>query len=286
MYCQDHGFISPLDVLTGLRHSPCQAPQLSGTRRWAACQPELGWWVCLWWRRSAGVQPAAGLHGCCAGGSVGSLSGEDPQGPPPCCGGSAGWCLASLLGEHLGSAAERGSELREGRKQQGCQNPKGGARRPKRPLPRTLHRWDRREGRLCRTRRSHVGKRRSVGAVAGITASGHGPTLPCSPGHYGWFWTNHALTPTPSCRPPAPLGLQCPAPLDSAHYYPDPSETSSFTARCYLGVQGTSCAPRAPPSERLVETRGAERMVFSWAFWVDMHLWLGSLSCLSTTKGK
>lgn len=226
-------FASHLDLLTGMRHSPCQAPQLSGNQRSAACQLELGCWVYLWSRRSVGVQPAAGPRGCCAGGSVGYLSGEDPQCPPPCCGGSAGWCLASSLVEPLGSAAEHGSELREGRKRQGCQNPKGGPRRQERPLLLTLHQWVRREGRLCRTRRSHVGKRRSVGAVAGRSASGHGPTLPCSPGHYGWFWTSRALTPTPSCRPPAPLGLLRPAPLDSVHYYPDPSETSSFTVGFY-----------------------------------------------------
>lgn len=173
------------DHLTGLTHSPCQAPQLSGNRRSPACQLGLDCWVYLWLRRSVGAQPAAGPHGYCACGSGGYLSGEDPQCPPPCCGGSAGWCLASSLVEHRESAAEHGSELQEGRKQQGCQNPKGGPRRQERPLLPTLHQWVRREGRLCRTRQSHVGKQRSVGAVAGKTALGHGPTLPCSQGHYG-----------------------------------------------------------------------------------------------------
>lgn len=228
-----HSLTPHLDYLAGLSHSPCQAPQLNGNQRSAACQLVLGCWVYLWSRRSVGVQPAEEPHGCCACESVGYLSGEDPQCPLPCCAGSASWCLASSLVEHLWSAAEHDSKLQEGRKWHGCQNPKGGPRRQKRPLLLTLYQRVRREGRLNRMRQSHVGKRRSVGAVAGRSASGHGPTLPCSPGHYGWFWTSHALTPMPSCRPPAPLDLLRPAPLDSAHYYPDPFETSSFTVRLY-----------------------------------------------------
>lgn len=179
-------YFSPPGQCTGCsEHSLCLAPQWSGNQRSAACQLGPGSWVYQWSRRSAGVQPAAGPRACCAGGSGGCLSGEDPRRSPPCCGGSAGWSLASSLGEHLGSAAERGSELRGERKRQGCQNPQGAPRREEPPLHRALHRWAPRERRLCRTRRSRAGKRRSVGAVAGITASGHGPTLPCSPGHYG-----------------------------------------------------------------------------------------------------
>lgn len=52
------------------------------------------------------------------------------------------------------------------------------------------------------------------------------------------------------------------------------------------GLQETSYAPLTPPSERLSESREAEGTALSWAFWVDMHLWLGSMSCLSTTKRK
>lgn len=278
--------LSMEDQLIRREHSPCQAPQLSGSQRSAACQRGLGCWVYLWLRRSVDARPAAGLHVYYAGGSGGYLSGEGPQWAPLCCAGPVGWCLASSLVERRGSAAELGSELQEGRKRQGCQNPKEGPRRRKRLLPPTQHRGVRREGRPCRTRQSHVGKQRSVGAVAGKTASGHGPTLPCSQGHYGWFWISRALTRMPSCRPPPLLGLLCPVPLDSAHYYPDPSETSSFTVRFYLRVKGASYAPSTPPSERLLESRGSRGMALSWAFWVGMHLWLGSMSCLSTTKGK
>lgn len=217
----------------GRSHSPCQAPRLSGSRRWATCQPGRGCWACLWWRRSAGVQPAAGPRGCCACVFAGCLSEGHLRRPLPCCGGSAGWCLASWSVERLGSAAERGWELREGRKRHGCQNPKGAPRRSAHRPPPTRRRWTRREGRLSRTGQSRVGKRRSGGAAAGRSASARGPALPCSPGHCGSFWTSRAPTPTPACPPLAPPGLLHPAPPGSARYYPDPSETSSFTARFY-----------------------------------------------------
>lgn len=255
----------------GSRHSPYRDPRLSGSHWPAARQPVLGCWAYLWWTTTADVQPAAGPHGCCAGESEGYPSGEDPQEPLPCCADSAGWCLASSLVEHLESAAERDSEQQEGRKRQSCQNPKGALRRQEHPLLRTQHQWVRREGRLNKMRQSHVGKLRSVGAVAGRSVSGHGPTPPCSPGHYGWFWTSHALTPTPSCWPPAPFGLLHLAPLGSARYCPDPSETSSFTVRlCYGGPRDYLRPTDTLPPRNWLKAR-KQRSVLS-ALCVHMHL--------------
>lgn len=52
------------------------------------------------------------------------------------------------------------------------------------------------------------------------------------------------------------------------------------------GLQGTSYGPSTPPSERPGASREAEGTPLSWCFRVGMHLWLGSMSCLSTTERK